>query len=308
MSGGTCGLTSSFVTLGFCRVNAGTIDITDIATAEHVTIACGQTLVGTHFTTMDVYLRLSEYVTVHVERTLLAVAKEVIAFTTTKHIMHHMAVVHLYHGLTSLVEAFQGTYRIGGTTGFDGTTADGGNLTTTVHTIADGSVPYRNMTEVDTTFHIVTTTEKISAVPQTVGTFPHIVFPIRIIMDLFLITLHSRPSSIYNLTLLVLHLTSIQVDIADIAIVDGQVGRAINSTALTAAVGITLDGRHTGIEAIFTLGGIVFAQDLIQLCDKILIRLVWSDTNDHVTFARSLIVLIEGGTLPVCADFHRRMA
>ena len=56
---------------------------------------------------MDMYLRLSEHVTIHVKRTLLAIAKDVVALTTAEDISFHMAVEHLDVRLTCLVDRLQ---------------------------------------------------------------------------------------------------------------------------------------------------------------------------------------------------------
>ena len=308
MSRGTGGLTSSFVCLSFRRVNAGAVNKTDITATEHVAVTLSQAIVCSNLTTMNVYLGLSEYVTVHVERTLLTIAKGVVALTTTKDITEHMTVEHLDVGLTGLIDTSQRTNGVRRTASINGTATNGGNLTAADEAVAYQSVPHRNMTEVDTTLHVVATAKQVTAVSQAILTFPHIIHIIRVIMDLFLVAFLSRFRSGHNLPLLVLHLISVQMDIADVSIVDSQVGRTVNSTAFTAAVGITLDGRQTSIEAIVTLGGIVFARYLFQLCDKIIICLVRTDSDNHVGLAGLFVGGVEGRGFAIGTDGHRRIA
>ena len=56
---------------------------------------------------MDMNLRLSEHIAVHVARALLAITKDVVALTTAEDISFHMAVEHLDVRLTCLVDRLQ---------------------------------------------------------------------------------------------------------------------------------------------------------------------------------------------------------
>ena len=82
------------------------------------------------------------------------------------------------------------------------------------------------------------------------------------------------------------------MNIADIAVVQSQVGRAIDGTALATTIGITLDSRHTVVETV--VDGDLF--------------LVRTDTDDHMRLAWSFIVIIEGSRFPVGTDSHRGIA
>ena len=141
---------------------------------------------------MDMNLRLSEHITVHVARALLAITKDVVTLTTTEDVALHMAVEHFDIGLTGLVDRLQRTNRVRRAAGIDGTTTDGGNLTATDKAVTHDTVPHLDIAEVDTAQHIVAATKEIAAVFKSVCATPHIIYPIRIIVDLCLITILHR--------------------------------------------------------------------------------------------------------------------
>ena len=49
---------------GSIGIFVGTIDVADIAAAEHVAITCDKLFFCTYLTTVDVYLSLTKYITV----------------------------------------------------------------------------------------------------------------------------------------------------------------------------------------------------------------------------------------------------
>ena len=76
--------------------------------------------------------------------------------------------------------------------------------------------------------------------------------------------------------------------IAYISVVDGQVGRAVDSTALTGSVGISLDSGNTTIKAIVTLCCIL-TQSSLQGINKSLVCLILTDTDNHVRDTEDVI-------------------
>ena len=79
----------------------GTIHITDITAAEDVANAIRQFGLVANLTTVDVYLGLTEHITVTVERTVLV--QIVVASAAAKHVVMHMAAKHLDHRLAGSV-------------------------------------------------------------------------------------------------------------------------------------------------------------------------------------------------------------
>ena len=236
--------TCSYLLLGLVTIDTGTVDVADITTAEDVAITFGHTFAGTDLTTMDMNLGLTEDVTVHVKGSLLTIAEDVVSLTTTVDIAQHMTVVDLYVGLTGLVDAFQRSDGVRRTAGINGTASDSGNLTAANDTVADGSVPHRHITEVNTAQHVVATTKQVTAVFQTTGTAPDIIRPIGLVINFLFVSL-GRSRSGDNLSLFVKGLSGLQMDVADITVIQCQVGRTIDGTSLTTAVCISLDGGHT---------------------------------------------------------------
>ena len=245
MTGRTC----SYLLLGLVTIDTGAVDVADIATTEDVAITFGHTFAGTNLTTMDMNLGLTEDVTVHVKGSLLTIAEDIVSLTTTVDIAQHMTVVDLYVGLTGLVDAFQRTDGVRRTAGLNSSTADGSYLTATHNAVADCAVPHGNIAEVNTTQHIIAATKQVTAVFQTTGTAPDIIRPIGLVINFLYVSLGSSCRG-NNLTLFVQGLTGLQVDIAYITVIQGQVGRTIDGTALTTTVGVTLDGGHTIVEAV----------------------------------------------------------
>ena len=113
----------------------------DVTATEDITIVLGNSIFSAYLAAMDVYFGLSEYVTIGVERTLLAVAPKIVALTACEYITHHMAVIHLHCRLTSLIYAQKFSDRVRRTTWFHRTTSDSGNFTTTIYAVTNITVP-----------------------------------------------------------------------------------------------------------------------------------------------------------------------
>ena len=233
-----------------------------ITATEDVAIALSQSLIRTNLTTMDIDLCSSEDIAVGIEAFGTTITEDVVALTATEDVTLHMTIVHFDMGLTCVIDSLDFTFLIIITALFRCTSADGSNLTTAENRVTNGAAPHDDITLIHTTVIIVATTEEVTTVRQTVRT--HMVSP-RFVVHLLFILVGFRV-----------------IDVADVAVVQRQVGLSYDRTALSASVCITLDGRHTGKEAIISRCCFVVIQYLFQRFFKILLRLILPDTNNHM--------------------------
>ena len=117
---------------------------------------------------MDIDLSPSEDIAIGIEAACTTISKDVIALTTTKNVAFHMTVVHLDMGLTRMIDSLDHAFLVINTALFRRTSTNRSNLTTTKDTVTDDATPHRDMTLVNTTVIIVTTTKEISTVGQAV--------------------------------------------------------------------------------------------------------------------------------------------
>ena len=178
----------------------------------------------------------------------------VIASTTTEHVAVHIAFIQFDIGLTRLIDS-------GGTINHHRTTY-GSNLTTSEDAGTNLTTIHRHVGNIDTTVIDITTTIETTRLIEAVATQTHFtcLVVIGFIVKLRLITgwisssrilgVWIRSGRIYHRTLIVLHLTCIQMDIAYIAIAEREVCLTKHGTTLATTIGITLNGRNTLCEAI----------------------------------------------------------
>ena len=231
--------------ISFIAYHTGAIDITDIAATEYVAVAVGKSFIGTYLTTVDMHLGLTKHIAVGVERTRLTVAIDIVALATTEHIALHVAVEHLDMGLTGLIEACQSADGIAGATRRDSTTTDGSNLTTTMYTVTNDTVPYLHVGLIDTASDIISATKQITTVGQTSVRYKDTLYLVRLVFYHWIVA--GRQASFYRICM---------VAIANVAVVQGKVSLAKHGTTLATTIGITLNGRQATIESIVVFRGV----------------------------------------------------
>ena len=212
----------------------GAIYITDITATEDVTILACQFLRSSHCTSEDVYLRLSEDITIGVERT--AFTQVVVASTTTKDVTVYVAFEKFDCSLTGFIDTLQHAYAVVLTAGVDHTTANSCNLTSTEEGITDVPAIHLHIGDIHTTVVDIAATEDTTTIIQAVRT---IACP-RLVIQFLLVVVRTHLDIIA-----VARRHSIETTIANKALVKCDVGRTEYGTALTTTVGITLDSRNT---------------------------------------------------------------
>ena len=146
----------------------GTIHITDIATAEDVAVTLFHTLVRAYLTAIDVYLRLSEDITVGIERT--ALTQVVVAAATAENVTMYVTFIEFHIGSTGFIDTLQRTDAVVRSAGIDNTTTNGRNLTTTKEGITYMAAIHLDVSDVHTTVVDISTTKDTATIKQTVGT------------------------------------------------------------------------------------------------------------------------------------------
>ena len=178
---------------------------------------------------------MSEHVAVGIERTCLT--QVVVALTAAIDVAHHVTMIDLDVRLTIFIDAVQRTFAVLVARGCHRTSSDGCNLTATKDTVTNEAAIHLDVRIVHTTVVDIAATKGVSATHQTVMT--HVVGPGLVVQLLFvvLVPLGGR-----------IVLPSRVIDVADIAVVDGEVGCSEDSTALATTIDVTLDGGHAAIE------------------------------------------------------------
>ena len=217
--------------------SADAIDVTDVSAAEHVAVAVD--IVGgcSHLAATDVDLRLSEYIAVGIERT--HTSQVVVALAATKHVAHDVTVVYLHVGLALFVGTLVGTFAVLVAAYFHLAAPDGGNLAAAEETVAHVAAIHFHVGEVDTAVVDVATAEHVAAALQTVQA--HVVGP-GLVVQFLLVPLVDVGHGVIGAVSV--------VDVADVAVVQRDVGRAEHRTALTAGIDVTLHGGHTLVVAV----------------------------------------------------------
>ncbi len=238
------------------------IHIANITPAKHVAIALGKTFIRSYFTSMNIHLSLSEHIAICVKTIPHAIPQHVVALATTEYVTSDMTIVDFHMSSTSLIDAIQFTHH----TRFllSRATSHGGNLTATMKAVANQTSIHLHMGEVASAQVIITRTEHIATVLQTVvGSSCRMRFvrP-RFVRDFLL----ERVCPVFRI-----------VVVTDISVVERQMSRAINRTALTTTIGIALYSGQTLVESHPPLG-------------KIFLVLVFTDTDDHIRFARYVAI------------------
>ena len=234
----------------------GAIDITYIATTEDVTIAQFHALVRAYLTTKDMHLSMSENVTVGIECT--AFTEIIVASTSAKYVAMHMAFIEFYIGPTSLVDSLQYTHAVVLSAGIDDTASDSRNLTTSEEGVTHVTTIHLHVGDIHTTVVDIATTEDTAAVVQTVGAIAR---PCLIVQFLLVVV-----RAFLNIVK-VARRNGIEVAIADKALVERDVRGSEYSTALTAAICVTLDSGNTVDEAgtvELTDGDLCLAEDITR--------------------------------------------
>ena len=215
---------------------APAIDIADVAAAEDVAIAVGHTVMGAHLAAVDVNLGLSEHVAVGVERTLLAIAPDVVALAAAEDVASDVAVVHLDERLAGMVDGRHFTH---GIFLFGRTASDGGNLAAAMHTVAHHAAIDSDVALIDAASHVVAAAEHIAAVLQTAITLIGAVHIIGLVVDFLLVV-----AATVGVVREVFRGFVGEEAVTDVSVVKFQVGGAKHGTTLTASVCITLDGGN----------------------------------------------------------------
>ena len=234
----------------------GTIDITDISTAEDVAVAHLHTFVRAYLTTIDTYFGLSEDVTVGIE--CAAFTEVVVASSTAKDVAMHMTFIEFHIGLACLVDTHQPTDTIVFSAGMDDATSNGSNLTASEEGVTHVASIHLHVSDIHTAVVDVATAEDTATVVQTVGavTGPGLVVK-------FLLVVVRAYSNIVE----VARGHCIEVSVADEALVERDIRGAEYGTTLATAVGVTLDGWDTVEEAVavkLTNDDVCFAEDVIR--------------------------------------------
>ena len=238
---------------------AWTINITNVTTAEYVAIAVSNTLYCTDFTSVDIYSRLSENITVGITFLLIGlmtITQEVVALAATIDITQHMTIIHLDLGRTIMIDGIQCSHS---PSLLGGATANSRNLATAIDTISNETTPNGDSGIIYITIVIITATIDVTTILKS-----EVVGALR--MGIV------RPGLIVKLLFVLLIVTI--VIITNISIVNGHVSSAIDSTTFTTAIDITQDSRNTFLIAI-AIGqrGLILA-----------------DTNHDMGLAKNIII------------------
>ena len=219
----------------------GTIDKPDVAATEHVAVALGNTCLGTYLAAVDVHVSLAEDIAVGVERA--CAAKVVDTLSTTEHVAHDVAAIHINMCLAGSVDDHIGTLYIMLAALVNGSATNGRNLAT-----AEDAVAHIAAVECDTSgIHIavvdVTAAKDVTAIQQ-VGVRNEIAFFV-------------LPGLVDNLLLVAVVQLGLRVVaegriifIADVTIAQRDVGGAEHGSTLTTGVGVALDSRNAVGEAV----------------------------------------------------------
>ena len=247
-----------FITHGLLTLAlVSTIHITDIAATEDIAVLPCQLLRCAHCTSVNTYLSLSEDITVGIERT--AFSKIVIATTTTKDVTMYVTFIQFHIGLTSLVNTLQFTYAVILTTGFDNAATYRSNLTTTKESVTDVSAIHLYVGDIHTTVVDIAATEDTSTVIQTVCTVAYI----GLVVQFLLIEIGAY---LYILEVFICCRHGIEVTITNKAFIERNVSRTKYGTALTATVGVTINGRNT----IDKTGAVELTYDDMRLTEDVI--------------------------------------
>ena len=200
------------------------------------------------------------------------------------------------------MDGLQVAVLIHGTTLFHFAAPDGGNLATAKDAVANQSVPENHTGGVYATVVVVAATEGVTAAHKTVSPLEFFILVVGLVGELLLIAGRGLRSVIYQFAHRVLSLAGRNIDITDIAIVDGEMGCAKHGTALAATVGIALNGGDAIVKAVGIVGlrGIV-AVDLPQFGILLNIGQIGTDADDDMRLARD-IVIGTGGRCVMIAD------
>ena len=217
-------------------VDIGTVDIADITATEHVAVAFGDATLCADLTAIDPDIGLSEDIAVGIERT--RAAQVVDTLTTGEHIAQDMTIVDVDVCLTCLVDTPQGAQWVLVVLAVYVAATDGCNLAATEDRVTDKAVVDLDIGDVDTTVVDIAATEDITTRLQVgVGN---------------VVAMFVHPGLVDNLLLIALVDDRLRIisafgviHIADVAVVERDVGRAKDGTTLATGVGITLDGRYT---------------------------------------------------------------
>ena len=256
-----------------CTLITLTIHIANITATEYVTVAIGNTCSRTYLTAMDMHFRLSEHVTIGIEFVSLTIFQFIVSLTATEHVTMHMAVVHLDICASMLpdnVLLTLSTCRL-----LSGSTSYGGNLTTAEETVTDITAPDSCVGEVASAQIVVASTKCIAAVFQTILTYT---ISLSLVVEFLLEIFISYFYLFFFIGLFILYLDSLGlytiIVIANIAVVDGQVGCAKDRATLATTIGIELDGGYTVVIAIVIRH----------------VTLIFTDANDDIGIGQNIII------------------
>ena len=257
----------------------------DVAATEDVAVALFHTILGAHFAAVNLHLGLSEHITVGVERTLLAVAPDVVALATAEDVAAHVAVVHRDVGLAGFVDGRQLAHR---PILFGSTAANGGYLAAAVHAVAHRAAPHRHVGKVHAATHVVAAAEDVAAVAQPTVAGIDFIYIVGLVVDLLLVV----AATVADVGEVLFGRHGGEVAVTDVAVVQRQVRRAEDGTALAAGVGVALNGGHTLVEAIVgRQRGLVLAH-----------------ADDHVGLAGQFRAFVVGAAPTFGGVAHRRVA
>ena len=282
------------------------VDIADVAAAEDVAVAVGHALGSAYLAAVDLHLGRAEDVAVGVERALLAVAPNVVALAAAEDVAAYVTVVYLDVRGAGLVDALQLAHGVGLAALVDGAAAHGGNLGAAVYAVAHLASPDGDLGVVDAASHVVASAEHVAAVAQAALALPHLVDVVCLVVDLLFVALSRGTLVGHGVALCVLCLAGVQVNIAYVAVVQRQVGRAEDGTALAAAVGIALYGGHA-LQVAIAVGqrGLVlaYADDHVSLAQDVALGAVrvglGASVTSHVALPSAAIDIAAGAALDV---------
>ena len=186
------------------------------------------------------YLGLAEDISVGVERT--GHTEVVVAAAAAEDVTEHLTAVHLYVGAARIVDFVQHAHG----TAFlllDVAAPHGSNLAAAEETAAHHAAIHKDVGVVHATVVHIAAAEDVAAVLQTCVWLKHVVDKMGFVDYLFFVVLVGG-CSVDDYTLVVLCLAGIEVNIAYISVVQGDVARSPDRAALAAAVGIALDGGY----------------------------------------------------------------
>ena len=187
------------------------------------------------------YLRLSEDVTVGIERTTFT--KVVVASATTKDVTMNLTFIEFDGSPTSFVNTLKRTNTVVRSSSINNTTTNSCNLTTSEESVAHVTTIHLHVSDIHTTVVNIAATEDTTTIEQTIGTIAR---PCLIVQFLLIVVFLIRSSARPNLKgIEVTSRCRIKMTITDKALVERNIRGSEYGTTLTTTVGITLDSGNT---------------------------------------------------------------